>query len=72
MYMPGKIGDLESHKMVVGLGADMSQHPDYVPKALYIGDHMTIKMADGTPRKCPLAKIWFHLGECGKTSCCSL
>ena len=20
-------------------------------------------MADGTPRKCPLAKIWFHLGE---------
>ena len=20
-------------------------------------------MADGTPRKCPLAKVWFHLGE---------
>ena len=50
--------------MVVDPRADMSSvHPDYVSKTLYTGDHTTIKMADGTPRKCPLAKVWFHLGE---------
>ena len=42
----------------VDSGADMfSVHLDYVPKALYTGDHTTIKMVDGTPRKCPLAKV---------------
>ena len=51
--------------MVVDSGADMcSVHPDYVPKAIYTGDHTTIKMADGTPRKCPLTKVWFPLGKC--------
>ena len=65
MYMSGKIGDLECQKMVVDLGADMSSvHPDYVSKTLYTGDHTTIKMADGTPRKWPLANVWFHLGKC--------
>ena len=50
--------------MVVDSGADMSSvHPDYVPKALYTGDHTNIKMADGTPRKYPLDKVWFHLDE---------
>ena len=50
--------------MVVDSGAGMpSIHPDYVPKDLYTGDHTTIKMADGTPRKCLLAKVCFHLGE---------
>ena len=65
MYVSGKIGDMECQKMVVDSGADLSSvHPDYVPKALYTGDHTTIRIADGTPRKCPLAKVWFHLGEC--------
>ena len=32
-------------------------------KVLHTGDHTTIKMADGTLRKCPLIKVWFHLGE---------
>ncbi len=64
MYVSGKIGDLECQKMVADPRADMSSvHPDYVSKTLYTGDHTTIKMADGTPRKCPLAKVWFHLGE---------
>ena len=64
MYVSGKVGDSECQKMVVDSGAAMSSvHPDFVPKALYTGDHTTIKMADGTPRKCPLAKVWFHLGE---------
>ena len=50
--------------MVVDSGADMSSvHPDYVSKVHYSVDHTTIKMADGTPRKCPLAMVWFHLGE---------
>ena len=40
-----------------------SDHLDYVPIALYTGDHTTIKMADETPTKCQLAKVWFHIGE---------
>ena len=45
MYVSGKVGDSECHKMVVDSGADTySVHLDYVPKAPYTGDQTTIKM----------------------------
>ena len=64
LYVTGKIGDIECSKMVIDSGATQTTvHPNLIPKALHTGDSILIHMADGSPKECPLAKVWLHLGD---------
>ena len=64
LYVSGKIGDVECSKMVIDSGATQTTvHPNLVPKALYTEDSIIVQLADGSPKECPLAKVWLHLGE---------
>jgi len=50
--------------MVIDSGATQTTvHPNLVPKAQYTGDSILVHLADGSPKECPLAKVWLHLGD---------
>lgn len=39
-------------------------HPNLMPTAQYTGDSILVHLADGSPKECPLAQVWLHLGDC--------